>query len=387
MTEVHALRLGDIAEIRIGRTPARDNPAYWTADLTRPFCTITDMQDRFVDPGREGVTALAVADGKAKPVPAGALLMSFKLSIGRVGYAAREIYPNEAIAWIEPQPDRCSKEFLGFYLEHQDLASGGAQAVKGKTLNQASLKMIPVLLPTLAEQRRITEVLTEVEANLLLAARERSAAVALLGAVRQEALRGHEEQPLLDLVTFAGGYSFKPSYQGRSSGDYPFAKVSDMNACDESAVLVMAANWVTSADLKALGARAHPAGTVVFPKVGAALLTEKRRVLGRDMAFDNNVMGLVPSAGLSPRYLLAWSETVVLGDFAQPGAVPSINQGHLTPLKIPVPALSQQDRIVEMVDAARQGVLAARERSVALLRLKTALLDKLLPAGPSGEQA
>src|SRR6185437_1880123 len=77
------MHLGEIADLTICRTPPRKEASYWTSDLERPFCSIAELGGRSpIDPVTEGVTEAAERDGKAKRVPAGSLLMTFKLSIG-----------------------------------------------------------------------------------------------------------------------------------------------------------------------------------------------------------------------------------------------------------------------------------------------------------------
>jgi type I restriction enzyme S subunit len=145
--EWHVSTLGEVADLTIGRTPPRKEKKYWTSDLRHPFCTIADMTGPQVLPTREGVTDVAIAEGKAKRVPAGALLMSFKLTIGRLGFAATDLFPNEAIVWIRPSAD-VSAEYLKIWLEYQDLESLVGRAVKGKTLNGPALRSIPVSYPS-----------------------------------------------------------------------------------------------------------------------------------------------------------------------------------------------------------------------------------------------
>lgn len=157
--------LGDAATIKIGRTPPTKDPKYWTDNLARPFCTIADMTGTMVRPHRQGVTAEAEAEGKAKRFPADTLLMSFKLSIGRVGFAACDLFPNEAIAGLEPRTNDLDKRFLAYALGSQDLTAGSGRAVKGSTLNGASLRAIHVYYPPLPEQRRIVAVMSAVDAQ------------------------------------------------------------------------------------------------------------------------------------------------------------------------------------------------------------------------------
>lgn len=161
--------LGEIAEIQIGRTPPRKSPKYWTEDLALPFCSIADMDALQVDPKREGVTQLAVDEGKAKRVPMGSLLMSFKLTIGRVGFAARDLFPNEAIAWVRPRDEEAlNLKFLSLVLEATDYQMLTGRAVKGQTLNKDSLARIPVPLPTIDEQRRIADLVESIDQVIVL---------------------------------------------------------------------------------------------------------------------------------------------------------------------------------------------------------------------------
>jgi restriction endonuclease S subunit len=167
MSEWVEAKLGEIAEILIGRTPPTKEPRYWAEDLSRPFCTIADMAGgRSIDPRRQGVSELAESEGKAKRVPKGALLMSFKLTIGRVGFASRDLFPNEAIAWIRPVGAQLDDRFLALALESQDLSAGAGRAVKGNTLNSKSLRAICINYPSLPAQRRIVAVISAVDAQI-----------------------------------------------------------------------------------------------------------------------------------------------------------------------------------------------------------------------------
>lgn len=56
--------LGEIATLSMGRTPSRSDKSYWTEDLTYPFCTIADMDGKYIFPKREGVSFKAIQDGK-----------------------------------------------------------------------------------------------------------------------------------------------------------------------------------------------------------------------------------------------------------------------------------------------------------------------------------
>ena len=159
-------RLGDVSTLQIGRTPPRSEPKYWSTNLERPFCTIADMNGRYCRPVKEGVTELAEQEGKAKRISAGTLLMSFKLTIGRVAFADCDLFPNEAIVSILPDHRVVTAEFLYYFLGSQDLTRESGQAVKGKTLNGASLRSIEVILPSVEKQREIVNLMDAVERQI-----------------------------------------------------------------------------------------------------------------------------------------------------------------------------------------------------------------------------
>ena len=181
------------------------------------------------------------------------------------------------------------------------------------------------------------------------------------------------ETNLGEITHFASGYSFPVAQQGKPSGVFPFIKVSDMNAPGSERVVRSAANWVNSDDLRTLRAKTYPPGTVIFPKVGAALLTEKRRILGVEATFDNNVMGLIASDQVLPEYLYALLCQVRFAEFAQQGAVPSINQSHVRQIRVRLPSLPEQRRIVDLVGAfdAQIEALASEHHSADDLRYAT----------------
>lgn len=158
--------LGDVAEISIGRTPPRAEPDYWTTDLGRPFCSIADMTGLHVTPGREGITEKAVRDSKARLAPRGSLLMSFKLTVGRVGVAAVDLYPNEAIARIQPSSDRVSQDYLMYALQAIDYTNLTSAAVKGATLNARSLSALPIPALSIRDQRRVVDVVAAADKAL-----------------------------------------------------------------------------------------------------------------------------------------------------------------------------------------------------------------------------
>ncbi|EIL93182.1 restriction endonuclease subunit S [Rhodanobacter sp. 115] len=89
--------------------------------------------------------------------------------LGRLCYAGRDLFTNEAIAAIfDLDESRIMLPFLYWYLTYfdWDAAAAGDHKIKGKTLNKAKLKALRVIVPPLEEQTRIIAVLDQAFAAL-----------------------------------------------------------------------------------------------------------------------------------------------------------------------------------------------------------------------------
>jgi len=160
-------KLGEICTISIGKTPSRANNKFWDVGKERNniWLSIRDLNStvgKKIFDSREYISNSG-AD-LFKIVPKGTLLVSFKLTLGRLAFAGTDLYTNEAIAALEIKNDEeIDKQYLYYYLSFfdWDAETKGDTKVKGKTLNKAKLKAISVVLPPLPEQKRLVSLLDE----------------------------------------------------------------------------------------------------------------------------------------------------------------------------------------------------------------------------------
>lgn len=154
-----------------------------------------------------------------------------------------------------------------------------------------------------------------------------------------------------DVTEVRSGWGFPHSEQGGIEGEFPFFKVGDMNLPGNNIFMNRAKNYIDREAIRRLKISPAPRGTVIFPKIGAAVATNKKRILLEPAAYDNNVMGLIPGAELHSRFLLYWIQTIDLSKIANDsGAVPSIRKSEMQAVRIPVPPLEVQRAIVEVLD-------------------------------------
>jgi len=177
-------RLGEICDIAIGRTPSRVVKAFWGRGHT--WLSIADLRSKVVSESAEQVTAAGAAGMTI--VPKGTLLMSFKLSIGRLCFAGCELYTNEAICSFQRLQDDAN--YLYYALGRTDFSLYGKQAVKGYTLNKESLKLIKIALPERREQEAISAALSDMDAELAALEQRRDKTRLLKQGMMQELLTG-----------------------------------------------------------------------------------------------------------------------------------------------------------------------------------------------------
>jgi type I restriction enzyme S subunit len=136
------------ANYQIGKTPPTKEAKYWS-DSGLPWVSISDMEHygEITETSRR-ISEVARKDVfKYPPVPAGTLLMSFKLTVGKVAVLGIDAYHNEAIISLSPYSG-VSKEYLFRFLP--SIALGGRQknALMGNTLNSESMPCATVWKPS-----------------------------------------------------------------------------------------------------------------------------------------------------------------------------------------------------------------------------------------------
>ena len=96
------IRIADEFDLQMGKTPARDNPAYWGGDQN--WASIADIarSGMYLSKTKETISQTAVDESGIKAVPPDTIVMSFKLSIGRTAITTDRLYTNEAIMAFLP---------------------------------------------------------------------------------------------------------------------------------------------------------------------------------------------------------------------------------------------------------------------------------------------
>jgi type I restriction enzyme S subunit len=179
--------------------------------------------------------------------------------------------------------------------------------------------------------------------------------------------------------------------------DIPYYKVSDMNTPGNETKMDVATLNLSETERDDLGLTSYPEDTVIFPKRGGAILTNKKRILSRPSCFDLNTMGVVNAlSSISSDYLWYWFQKLDLSRIYDGSNVPQINNKNVDPLPFPVCAIAEQHEIVRLLEE-KLSVVDQMERDIGLeihkadaLRLsilKKAFSGKLVSQYPDDEPA
>lgn len=153
-----------------------------------------------------------------------------------------------------------------------------------------------------------------------------------------------------DVCQLRAGSVFPPALQGKSVGNYPFVKVSDMNLASNVVRIQDANNWVDDEDLRQLKAKPFPPGTTVFAKIGEALKANRLRYIIRPTIIDNNMMGAIPAPDIVDSCFFHYALSKFdFGEVAGGSALPYLTVGALSKLEIAIPPLHEQRAIAHIL--------------------------------------
>lgn len=146
-------RFDEVFDLQMGKTPDRKNPEYFGGNNV--WVSIRDLGDKEIADSNEHITDLAVSNSNIRKVKKGTVIMSFKLTVGKCGIAATDLYTNEAImAFNTKESFNINSSFLYYYLQCYHWV-GSNKAVMGITLNKATISKQYISIPPLSTQLAI----------------------------------------------------------------------------------------------------------------------------------------------------------------------------------------------------------------------------------------
>lgn len=346
-------KLSELLDISIGRTPSRNEPNYWGKG--HPWVSIRDLSSKTVVGTKEQITDLGVSGARCKLIPKGTLLFSFKLTIGKMAFAGRDLYTNEAIAAFSiKDKKKLNPDFL-YYALQAATYGGSNQAVMGKTLNSKSLANIEIPVPPLDDQIRIARLLGKVEALVAQRKQHLQQLDDLLKSVFFDMFgdpvsneKGWEKATLEKLGSVNRGVSkHRPRNDPKLlGGKYPLIQTGDVS----NAGTYITAYTQTYSEIGFAQSKLWPAGTLC---ITIAANIAKTGILTFDACFPDSVVGFVANKDEAhPLFIhgLFGFFQAILEKNAPAAAQKNINLEILRGLEVPKPPISKQNEFALVVE-------------------------------------
>ena len=143
-------RADDFYQINIGKTPPRKEHKWFSTNpADKIWVSIANMGNSgiFISDSSEYLTKEAVDRHNISMVPRNTILLSFKLTVGRVAIADKELTTNEAIARFILSDDKYM-EYLYLYLKNFDYNSLGSTSSIATAVNSKTIKGMQMLQPS-----------------------------------------------------------------------------------------------------------------------------------------------------------------------------------------------------------------------------------------------
>ena len=236
---------------------------------------------------------------------------------------------------------------------YKPLVNSTTNARMMNSLQAKNLYKQKVLLPNLQEQKEIGKFLKKVDSLIALHQRKLEHLQEQKKGLLQKMFPKNgetvpevrfpgftdawEQRKLGEVVNIFSGWSPSNFKEGDSGSDI-FIKVDDLNHSTREQ-LNSQMNVLESQKYKKI-----PKGSTIFPKRGAAIMTNKVRILGKSAYMDTNMMALEAS-DISSEFLYTFITKTGLFKIADTSTIPQINNKHINPYPIKLPTMPEQKQI------------------------------------------
>ena len=143
--------LGECTDISIGRTPPRKEVEWFSINSKDiKWISIRDMGDCgvYIVNTSEYLTQEAVDKFNIPVIPDNTVILSFKLTVGRVAITTEEMLSNEAIAHIKLIENYLNTEYIYLFLKQYNFSFLGSTSSIATAVNSKSIKSISILIPS-----------------------------------------------------------------------------------------------------------------------------------------------------------------------------------------------------------------------------------------------
>lgn len=365
------VKLKDIFDLQMGKTPSRSNLEYWnTTDYK--WISIADLTktSKYIFETKEYLSKSAIKDSGIKVIPANTVVMSFKLSIGKTAITKEDMYSNEAImAFKDKHVINIIPEYIFYLFKYKNWEECSNKAVMGKTLNKATLSEIEVEICSIEKQRQIVNILDKIMSAVDGRKQELQLLDELIKARFVEMFgdpvknpKGWEVVTIGDIVTEVRYGTSKPAVEG---GKYPYLRMNNLTADGHLDLNDLKYIDIPDDEIEKCVVRK---GDVLFNRTNSIELVGKTVVfdLQEDMIIAGYIIRVRLNKRLLPEILSQYMNLEALKDILRSMAKGAVNQANinaqeLRSIKVYIPDMELQKQFIEMKNQVDKSKVAVQK--------------------------
>ncbi|WP_251951378.1 restriction endonuclease subunit S [Pediococcus acidilactici] len=186
-----------------------------------------------------------------------------------------------------------------------------------------------------------------------------------------------EQRKLGNVGEVHSGVGFPEIEQGGTEG-IAFYKVSDMNIVGNESVMKKAHNYVNTEQIEKRNWKIiKHVPAIIFAKVGAAIMLNRKRIVQSPFLIDNNIMTYIFDKSWDVFFGKTLFDTINLPKYAQTGALPSYNASDIKNIKVLIPNKNLQTKIGVLFKKIDTTIALHQQKVTQLKELKKLLMQKI----------
>ncbi len=373
-----------------GGTPSRKVPEYWNGKI--PWATVKDLTGTYLTETEESISEKGLAESASNLIPTQTVIIATRMALGKAVVYDKDVAINQDLKAVFPKKNLDWQYLLHWYQSRAKYieSMGSGSTVKGVRLED--LKIIPIILPPLPEQKKIASILTSVDDVIEKTEAQTSKLQDLKKGMMTELLtkgightefkdspigkipvswKRHDLGELISKIIGGGTPSRKvPEYW---NGKIPWATIKDLT---ETYPKFTEEN-ISKKGLVESASNLIPANTII---IATRMALGKVVVFDKDVAINQDLKAIFPKKNLNNEFLLHWyqSQSNYIDSMGSGSTVKGIRLEDLKQIPINLPPLSEQKEIASILTSIGNNIESKQNKLTQIKSLKKALMNDLL---------
>lgn len=386
--------VGELAHaIGSGTTPSRKKESQYYHGGTVPWVKTADLTNGEIRTTSEMVTNQAVVETALKLYPVETVLIAMYggfNQIGRTGILRECATVNQAIIAIQVKPEIVYPEFLLVWLNFKRTGwrEYAASSRKDPNITSSDVRAFPVLLPPLAEQRKIAEILSTWDTAIHTTEQLLEAKQQLKKGLMQRLLTGKlrfrefegeviEEKKLGEIGLIKSGGTPDTKNIQYWNGDIAWITPTDITR-------LKGKKYIKSVAVKITEEGVQNSSAFILPE--RSLIVCTRATIGEcviniiPVATNQGFKSIIPSPSIDVEYLYYWIlySRYSLMSVASGSTFLEVSKSAFENLSVAIPPLPEQQKIASVLSSCDREIALLREQLEQYKQQKKGLMQQLL---------